>query len=187
MAEGKLPNLSRLREQGGFHRLRTTFPALSPVAWSTFATGVNPARHNMFDFLNRNLQSYMPELSSTRVRDPERVLKIGKYRIPLSRPIVEMRRKSRTFWQILGEHQIASTILRVPITFPPEKFNGRLLSAMCTPDLLGTQGTFALYTTRNGSGAMESGNRYPAGADARACTTARSKARRTTWKKARAR
>jgi predicted AlkP superfamily phosphohydrolase/phosphomutase len=103
----------------------------------------------------------MPELSSTRVRDPERVLKIGKYRIPLSRPIVEMRRKSRTFWQILGEHQIASTILRVPITFPPEKFNGRMLSAMCTPDLLGTQGTFALFTTRNSSGVMESGNRFP--------------------------
>ena len=151
MAEGKLPNLSRLREQGGFHRLRTTFPALSPVAWSTFATGVNPARHSMFDFLNRNLRSYMPELSSTRVRDAAHVLKIGKYRIPLSRPIVEMRRKSRTFWQILGEHQIASTILRVPITFPPEKFNGRMLSAMCTPDLLGTQGTFALYTTRHTS------------------------------------
>ena len=161
MAEGKLPNLSRLREQGGFHRLRTTFPALSPVAWSTFATGVNPARHSMFDFLNRNLHSYMPELSSTRVRDPERVLKIGKYRIPLSRPIVEMRRKSRTFWQILGEHQIASTVLRVPITFPPEKFNGRMLSAMCTPDLLGTQGTFALYTTRQATGCMESGNRFP--------------------------
>jgi predicted AlkP superfamily phosphohydrolase/phosphomutase len=161
MSEGKLPNLSKLREQGGFNRLRTTFPALSPVAWSTFATGVNPARHSMFDFLNRNLHSYMPELSSTRVRDPERVLKLGKYRIPLSRPIVEMRRKSRTFWQILGEHQIGSTILRVPITFPPEKFHGRMLSAMCTPDLLGTQGTFALYTTRNSTGYMESGNRYP--------------------------
>src|SRR4051812_14833846 len=161
MSEGGLPNLSRLREQGGFNRLRTTFPALSPVAWSTFATGVNPARHNMFDFLNRNLQSYMPELSSTRVHDPQRVLRLGKYRIPLSRPIVEMRRKSRTFWHILSEHDIGSTILRVPITFPPEKFHGRMLSAMCTPDLLGTQGTFALYTTRNASGHMESGNRYP--------------------------
>src|SRR3974390_2959102 len=30
MREGKLPTLSRLREQGSFHRLRTTFPALSP-------------------------------------------------------------------------------------------------------------------------------------------------------------
>ena len=42
-----------------------------------------------------------------------------------------------------------------------EKFNGRMLSAMCTPDLLGTQGTFALYTTRAESGQMESGNRFP--------------------------
>src|SRR5882724_5230050 len=161
MSEGKLPNLSKLREQGDFHRLRTTFPALSPVAWSTFATGVNPARHSMFDFLNRSLNSYMPELSSSRVNNPERILKLGKYRIPLARPIVEMRRKSKTFWQILGERQIASTVLRVPITFPPEKFNGRMLSAMCTPDLLGTQGTFALYTTRREGGEMESGNRFP--------------------------
>ena len=33
LAEGKLPNLARLKDQGGFRRLRTTFPALSPVAW----------------------------------------------------------------------------------------------------------------------------------------------------------
>src|SRR5580658_109896 len=64
MSEGKLPNLVRLRESGGYRRLRTTFPALSPVAWSTFATGVNPARHNIFDFLNRSAKSYAPELSS---------------------------------------------------------------------------------------------------------------------------
>jgi predicted AlkP superfamily phosphohydrolase/phosphomutase len=159
MTEGKLPNLRRLREQGGFHRLRTTFPALSPVAWSTFATGVNPARHAMFDFLNRSMSSYLPYLSSSRVTGPAKVLKLGKYRVPLSRPIVEMRRKSKTFWQILGQRQIPSTILRVPITFPPEKFNGRMLSAMCTPDLLGTQGTFALYTTRTVGREMESGNR----------------------------
>ena len=161
ISEGKLPNLKKLRDEGDFQRLRTTFPALSPVAWSTFATGVNPARHSMFDFLNRSLNSYMPELSSSRVSNPDRILKLGKYRIPLSRPIVEMRRKSKTFWQILGERQISSTVLRVPITFPPEKFNGRMLSAMCTPDLLGTQGTFALYTTRSEQGEMESGNRYP--------------------------
>ncbi|MBV9507952.1 MAG: alkaline phosphatase family protein [Acidobacteriia bacterium] len=160
LGEGKLPNFNRLRETGGFRRLRTTFPALSPVAWSTFATGVNPARHNMFDFLNRNLRTYLPELSSARVRGPRRILKLGKYRFPLSRPVVEIRRKSRTFWQILGEHQISSTVLRVPITFPPEKFHGRMLSAMCTPDLLGTQGTFALFTTVRTHGSMESGNEY---------------------------
>lgn len=152
IAAGRLPNLAKLREQGGYRRLRTTFPALSPVAWSTFATGVNPARHNMFDFLNRSLSSYRPELASCRVLPPPRTLKLGRYRIPISRPVVEMRRKSQTFWQILGEHRVESTVLRVPITFPPENFNGRLLSAMSTPDLLGSQGTFALFTTRARNG-----------------------------------
>jgi predicted AlkP superfamily phosphohydrolase/phosphomutase len=161
MAEGKLPNFSKIAGMGGYKRLRTTFPPLSPVAWSTFATGVNPARHNMFDFLNRNLNSYTPELSSTRVRKPKRMLNIGKYHLPLSKPFVELRRKSRTFWSILSQHHIGSTILRVPITFPPEKFNGRLLSAMCTPDLLGTQGTFALFTTDTTRAEMEGGNQFP--------------------------
>ncbi len=91
MAEGKLPNLCRLREQGSYHRLRTTFPSLSPVAWSTFSTGVSPAKHNIFDFLNRNLKSYMPELSSARVGKPRRVLKLGKFRIPLARPRLQHR------------------------------------------------------------------------------------------------
>ncbi len=57
-----------------------------------------------------------------------------------------MRRKSESFWKILGDHSIPSTILRVPITFPPEDFNGRLLSAMCTPDLRGTQGSYTQFT-----------------------------------------
>ena len=78
MAEGKLPNLARLKEQGSYRRLRTTCPALSPVAWSTFATGVNPAKHNIFDFLNRDLRSYAPELASARDRRFACVLPAGK-------------------------------------------------------------------------------------------------------------
>src|SRR6266852_7512289 len=35
IGEGKLPNLATLREHGTFRKLRTTFPAISPVAWST--------------------------------------------------------------------------------------------------------------------------------------------------------
>jgi predicted AlkP superfamily phosphohydrolase/phosphomutase len=161
LAEGKLPNLARLQQQGSFSALRTTFPALSPVAWSTFATGVSPAKHNIFDFLNRNLRSYRPELSSASVGKPRRVWKVGKLRIPLSLPVLEMRRKSRPFWTILGEHGIGSTVLRVPITFPPEKFNGRMLSAMCTPDLKGTQGSFSQFSTRLTEASFENGSRYP--------------------------
>lgn len=161
LEEGKLPNLARIRQQGSYQRLRTTFPSISPVAWSTFATGVNPAKHNIFDFLNRNTKSYVPELSSAKVSKPVRILKIGKFQIPLSGPSVEMKRKSQTFWKLLGDHDIGSTILRVPITFPPEQFNGRMLSAMSTPDLRGTQGSFSQFSTRVLEATYEGGSRYP--------------------------
>ena len=161
MAEGKLPNLARLAAEGSYTRLRTTFPALSPVAWSTFATGVSPAKHNIFDFLDRSLKTYVPQLSSARVGRPARVLRVGRLRIPLSRTPVELRRKSQPFWKILGRQGIDCTILRVPITFPPEKFDGRMLSAMCTPDLKGTQGSFSQFTTRVERASYENGSRYP--------------------------
>src|SRR5581483_786333 len=161
MAEGKLPNFSRLAQQGSFRRLRTTFPALSPGAWSTFATGVNPARHNIFDFLNRDLTSYLPELSSSRVSGPRKFWRLGRHRIPRDRPSAELRRKSQPFWKILGEHHIHCTVLRVPITFPPEKFKGQLLSAMCTPDLKGTQGSFSRFTTRPQTEGYTGGACYP--------------------------
>ncbi len=161
MAEGKLPNLAKLAAQGSYRRLRTTFPSLSPVAWSTFATGVSPAKHNIFDFLDRDLKSYLPQLSSARVGKAERVLRVGRWRIPLSAPPLELRRKSKPFWKILGERGVGCTILRVPITFPPEQFDGKLLSAMCTPDLKGTQGSFSQFTTRVEKASYENGSRYP--------------------------
>ena len=160
-AEGKLPNFARLRDQGSYRRLRTTFPALSPVAWSTFATGVNPAKHNIFDFLNRDLRTYAPELSSAKVWPAGRFVRIGKWSFPLSRASVEMRRKSEPFWKILGRNAIRSTILRVPVTFPPESFNGRELSAMCTPDLQGTQGTYSHFTAAEGRLAGPEGSSLP--------------------------
>ncbi len=145
MAEGKLPNLKRLAESGYYGQLRTTCPPLSPVAWSTFATGVNPAKHNIFDFLNRDLRTYAPELSSAKVT------KRG----------AELRRKSRPFWEILGKHGVSSTILRIPVTFPATPFHGRLLSAMATPDLRGTQGSFSWFSTDAKQSEVEGGLKLP--------------------------
>jgi len=87
-------------------------------------------------------------LSSAEIGKPSKVLSLGKYKIPLGKPKIKLLRKSKPFWAILGEHDVPSAVLRVPITFPPEKFNGMLLSGMCAPDLRGTQGTFSYYTTR---------------------------------------
>jgi predicted AlkP superfamily phosphohydrolase/phosphomutase len=147
MAEGKLPNLSGLRKAGSYARLATTTPAISPVAWSSFMTGCHPGKHNIFDFLSRNPRSYLPDLSSARIGNPKRTFNLGKYKIPLSKPEIRGLRKSVPFWKILGDEGIFSTILRIPITFPPEKFKGHLVSGMCTPDLKGSQGTFTFYTS----------------------------------------
>ena len=147
MAEGKLPNLSRLKKDGAYQKLQTTIPSISPVAWSSFMTGSAPAKHNIFDFLSRDPKTYLPDLSSARIGKPKRVFNLGKYRIPLAKPEIRGLRRSVPFWKILGDHGIFSTILRVPITFPPEKFAGHLLSGMCTPDLKGSQGTFSFYTS----------------------------------------
>lgn len=157
MAEGKMPNFSRLAKTGCYSRLRTTFPSITPVAWSSFSTGVNPGKHNIFDFLDRDPRTYLPRLSSAHIGSVDRFLKIGKYRIPLAKPEMRLLRKSKPFWKVLGEHNIWSTILRVPITFPPERFYGAQLGAMCIPDLLGTQGTFLLFTTRPESEAFQEG------------------------------
>jgi predicted AlkP superfamily phosphohydrolase/phosphomutase len=148
LADGKLPNLDALRRQGCFKPLATTLPSISPVAWSSFQTGTNPGKHNIYDFLTPDPTTYRPKLSSVEIRPPRRTLRIGKYRIPLGRAEVRLLRKSRPFWNYLGDRGISSSIIRVPITFPPEKLRGVLLSAMCAPDLRGTQGMFSYYTTR---------------------------------------
>lgn len=157
MKEGILPNFSALATRGAYRRLQTTYPALSPVAWSSFSTGTHPARHNIFDFLDRDRRTYLPLLSSTRIGKVEKYFKLGKYLIPRHRPELTNLRRSKPFWTILGERRIWSTILRVPITFPPDRFYGAELSAMCVPDLLGTQGTFLLFTTRPPAAAFKEG------------------------------
>jgi predicted AlkP superfamily phosphohydrolase/phosphomutase len=154
---GNLPNFRTLAEKGSYSRLGTTFPSVSPVAWSSFSTGTNPARHNIFDFLNRDRRTYLPTLSSTQIGPAERMLRVGRFRIPLTKPVLRTLRKSRPFWSILGAHGIWSTILRVPITFPPDRFYGAQLSAMAVPDLRGTQGTFTFYTTRRDDARIKEG------------------------------
>jgi predicted AlkP superfamily phosphohydrolase/phosphomutase len=148
LKEGKLPNLAAMRDEGCFRPLGSTVPPISPVAWSTFQTGVNPGKHNIFDFLTPDQRTYRAKLSSVEIRPPRRSLRIGRYHFPLGKADVRLLRKSQPFWNVLGKYGIFSCIQRVPITFPPEKLRGVLLSAMCVPDLRGTQGMFSYYTTR---------------------------------------
>ena len=147
LAQNKLPHLARLRDQGGFQRLGSTLPPISPVAWSSFQTGVNPGKHNIFDFLVPDEQSYLPKMSSVEIHPPRPLFRFGKWALPFVRPDIRLLRKSRPFWSILSDYGIFNCIIRVPVSFPPEKLHGVQLSAMCVPDLRGTQGEFTHYTT----------------------------------------
>ena len=120
------------------------------------------SHHNIFDFLTRDPRNYMPVLSSAEISGA-RTISVGKYRIPIGKPRVKLLRKSRPFWKILGERGVFSSIIRVPITFPPEKFHGHCLSGMCTPDLRGSQGTFSYYTTKSAADAALRGRHAGAG------------------------
>jgi len=66
MSEGMLPNFLRLKEIGSFSKLSTVLPAESPVAWTTIATGTNPGKHGLFDFVTRNPENYLLEVSITK-------------------------------------------------------------------------------------------------------------------------
>jgi predicted AlkP superfamily phosphohydrolase/phosphomutase len=131
MAAGKLPNFRRLQQEGSYSRLGTTNPSESPVAWTTFATGRNPGKHGVYDFIRRDPASYMPDLSLTRLE--------GNRSVPV--------RRGKAFWQYGREAGVPMIILACPVTFPPDEIEGRMLSGMGVPDLLGTQGTFSFYTT----------------------------------------
>lgn len=150
MDEGRMPNFKKLAEKGCFSPLQTACPSISPVAWSSYATGVDASRHNIYDFLTRDPCSYMPVLSSTDTRTVPRSINLGFAKLPFGqKSIMRLLQKSQPFWKLLGANHVWSSIIRVPITFPPQKFkNGTLLSGMCVPDLQGTQGSFSFYSTQ---------------------------------------
>ncbi|MFB0528004.1 MAG: alkaline phosphatase family protein, partial [bacterium] len=144
MDEEKLPNLKRLRQKGTFLELGTTNPAESPVAWSSFATGTNPGKTSVFDFLKRDPQTYMPDLATTSFSEGKFLLRL----FPIEKPSVTCNRKGTSFWQIASRNGLKCVVLQAPVTFPPEKVvGGKLLSGLGVPDIRGTQGTFSCYAT----------------------------------------
>jgi predicted AlkP superfamily phosphohydrolase/phosphomutase len=144
MKEGKLPNFSRVASQGALLPLETTHSPESPTAWASFATGVNAGKHNIFDFLVRDTATYLPDLAMVK-REPPRFL-LNYF--PISRPKLTSTRGGTSFWVTAGQAGVRSSILTVPVTFPPEKVpNGAMLAGLPLPDIRGTMGTFYYFAT----------------------------------------
>jgi predicted AlkP superfamily phosphohydrolase/phosphomutase len=147
MAEGRMPNFSRLAEMGGFAPLETAVPPQSPVAWSNFITGMDAGGHGIFDFVHRDPDTMLPYLSTSRTEAPDKVLKLGSWQFPLAGGGTVLLRRGRPFWEVLEANGVETTIIRMPANFPPSGAATRELSGMGTPDLLGTSGTFSFYSS----------------------------------------
>ena len=147
MARGKMPHFRQVAARGGFSPLGTSIPPQSPVAWSSFITGLDPGGHGIFDFIHRDPATMTPYLSTARTEPPRHFLSLGRWQLPLTAGRVELLRKGRAFWDVLERNGIEATIVRMPANFPPSGRATRELSGMGTPDLLGTYGTFSFYTS----------------------------------------
>jgi predicted AlkP superfamily phosphohydrolase/phosphomutase len=138
-SQGHLPNMQRLREAGSYAHLGSTNPPNSPVAWSTFATGLNPGDHNIFDLIKREPQYYLPDLATGQTEDP----KFDADGRLISPPRGITYRDGTPFWVMAAKSGVRSAVLNLPYAFPPDPMKrGRMLSALGTPDLRGTNSTF---------------------------------------------
>ncbi len=142
---GKLPNMQKLAQRGGgVRQLGTTHSPESPTAWASFATGVNAGKHNIYDFLIRDTRTYLPDLGMVHREPPHFILNY----IPVSKPDIRSIRGGTSFWVTAGRGGVRSSMLTVPVTYPPENVpNGEMLAGLPLPDIRGTMGTFYYFGT----------------------------------------
>ncbi len=144
---GRAPNFKKLAAMGAFRRLGTTMPALSPVAWSSFITGLDPGGHGIGDFVVRDPDTYTPFFSIWEAEESGRVLSLGDYQIPLGGGKVTNRRYGKPFWAYLTEQGIPASVIKIPTNFPVEETATRAVSGMGTPDVIDSFGIFSYYTS----------------------------------------
>ena len=110
-AQGELPHLAKLVAGGSIRRMRSVLPTVSSVAWASYMTGVNPGKHNLFGFVDRN-------------PDPFDLF------IPTA---AHLRRE--TLWEILSRAGKRVVVINVPPSYPPRPVNGVLVGCFLTPNL----------------------------------------------------
>lgn len=109
---GDFPHLKRILQSGDLHRMNSVQPCISSVAWSTYMTGVNPARHRIFGFVDRKpnpFEMFIPTASHMAAK-------------PL--------------WLIQSEAGKRVAVMNVPVTYPPRPVNGILVGCFLATDVL---------------------------------------------------
>src|SRR5262245_33588555 len=139
MDEGQLPEFKRLAEQGTFQSLGTANPPQSPVAWSSFVTGLDPGGHGIFDFVHRDPKTYAPIASATPPPTGEKPasLPLLGYVLPLGSVDVANARSGTPFWDTLQAAGVSTQVYRMPGNFPVPASEAVTLSGMGTIDMRG--------------------------------------------------
>ena len=107
--DGRLPHLQQMMQKGAHGVLQSTIPPVTPAAWTSVFTGKNPGRHGIYDFQKIDRQTY--EFNTIRTH----------------------RHREKSLWQLTGEHGKRSILVDVPFTFPPQPFEGLMITGYGTP------------------------------------------------------
>ncbi|HEX5656429.1 MAG TPA: alkaline phosphatase family protein [Polyangiales bacterium] len=105
-----MPNLTRLRAQGTFARLRSTTPPITVPAWTAMISGRDPGELGLYGFRKRVPASYALSLADSRDVQVERV------------------------WDLLARRGLRSSVIAVPPSSPPFPVHGELVSCFLTAD-----------------------------------------------------
>ena len=104
IGQGRLPHLAKLMREGASGRLHSYLPMLSPLIWTSIATGKEPPAHGVLDFLT---------------------LDEGSGRIV---PVTSDERRTKALWNLLGDHGLRSAFVGWLVTFPAEEVPGYVVS-----------------------------------------------------------
>lgn len=113
--DGTLPNLDRMLKGGAHGVMNSTIPPLTPTAWTSIYTGMNPGKHGVFGF-------------TLRPRETVATNGGGDVSLVSSKNI-----SAPKIWHILNAHGLKTGLLNLPITYPPEPVDGFMITGMMTP------------------------------------------------------
>ncbi len=110
LENGKLPTFAKIINGGASGALLSTIPPITPTAWASLATGVNPGKHGVYDFweVEKNNMSVVNSYSIRR----------------------------ETIWSMLNKANKKVVLLNAPLTYPPRKVKGLLVTGLMTPSLV---------------------------------------------------
>lgn len=108
---GDLPCFERLLSGGCHSDLRSSYPPVTPPAWTSITTGKNPGKHGLFDF-----QKISPDFQNTFL-------------------YTSMDKMTEEIWDYLSASGLKSIVINLPYSYPPKKINGIMISGMNTPSI----------------------------------------------------